>query len=111
MKRIRAKKPKVSNECEYEFPLDPRDPDVLRVKQLFYATTPPRKEAESSAITVPTITLSKAMTIVHRILTRAPMQPSSGRHVHRTISAGIGHNLPQEAPQAFAEAVIEVDTY
>jgi pimeloyl-ACP methyl ester carboxylesterase len=29
---------------------------------------------------------------------------------HRTIAGGIGHNLPQEAPQAFAKAVIDVDT-
>jgi pimeloyl-ACP methyl ester carboxylesterase len=32
----------------------------------------------------------------------------TGRYAHRTIKGGIGHNLPQEAPQAFAEAVIEV---
>jgi hypothetical protein len=35
----------------------------------------------------------------------------SGRYLHRTISVGIGHDLPQEAPQAFADAVLEVDTY
>ena len=27
---------------------------------------------------------------------------------HRTISGGVGHNLPQEAPQAFAQAIIDV---
>jgi hypothetical protein len=27
------------------------------------------------------------------------------------IEGGVGHNLPQEAPQAFADAIIEVDTY
>jgi len=32
----------------------------------------------------------------------------SGRYAHRTITGGIGHNLPQEAPQAFAEAVVDV---
>ena len=32
----------------------------------------------------------------------------SGRYTHRTIEGGIGHNLPQEAPQAFADAVLEV---
>jgi pimeloyl-ACP methyl ester carboxylesterase len=32
-----------------------------------------------------------------------------GKYVHRTITGGIGHNLPQEAPQAFAQAVIDVD--
>ena len=35
----------------------------------------------------------------------------SGKYAHRTIEGGIGHNLPQEAPHAFAEAVIEVDRY
>lgn len=32
----------------------------------------------------------------------------SGRYEHRTITGGIGHNLPQEAPQAFAQAVVDV---
>jgi hypothetical protein len=32
----------------------------------------------------------------------------SGRYSHRTIEGGIGHNLPQEAPKAFADAVLEV---
>jgi pimeloyl-ACP methyl ester carboxylesterase len=32
----------------------------------------------------------------------------SGKYEHRTMSGGIGHNLPQEAPQAFAQAVLEV---
>ncbi|WP_448097543.1 alpha/beta fold hydrolase [Luteibacter yeojuensis] len=32
----------------------------------------------------------------------------SGKYEHRLIDGGIGHNLPQEAPQAFAKAVIDV---
>ena len=32
----------------------------------------------------------------------------SGKYEHRTIKGGIGHNLPQEAPQAFAQAIIDV---
>jgi len=32
----------------------------------------------------------------------------SGRYEHRLITGGIGHHLPQEAPQAFAEAVIDI---
>jgi hypothetical protein len=32
----------------------------------------------------------------------------SGRYEHRLITGGIGHDLPQEAPQAFAEAVIDI---
>lgn len=35
----------------------------------------------------------------------------SGKYEHRTITGCIGHNLPQEAPQAFANAVIDVDGY
>ena len=32
-------------------------------------------------------------------------------YAHRIIKGGVGHNLPQEAPQAFAKAVVEVDGY
>ena len=32
----------------------------------------------------------------------------SGKYSHRTIKGGIGHNLPQEAPHAFAEAIVDV---
>lgn len=32
----------------------------------------------------------------------------TGKYVHRNMSGGIGHNLPQEAPKAFADAVIDV---
>lgn len=35
----------------------------------------------------------------------------TGRYQHRLITGGIGHNLPQEAPQAFAQAVIDVDGF
>lgn len=35
----------------------------------------------------------------------------SGRYAHRTLTGGIGHNLPQEAPQAFAQAVIDADGF
>jgi pimeloyl-ACP methyl ester carboxylesterase len=35
----------------------------------------------------------------------------SGKYWHRTIEGGIGHNLPQEAPGAFAEAIIDVDAH
>ena len=34
----------------------------------------------------------------------------SGKYSHQ-IFKGIGHNVPQEAPRAFAEAVIEIDGY
>jgi pimeloyl-ACP methyl ester carboxylesterase len=34
-----------------------------------------------------------------------------GKYAHKLIEGGIGHNLPQEAPQAFADAIVEVDRY
>ena len=33
----------------------------------------------------------------------------SGKYEYRLITGGVGHNLPQEAPQAFAQAVIDAD--
>jgi NAD(P)-dependent dehydrogenase (short-subunit alcohol dehydrogenase family) len=35
----------------------------------------------------------------------------TNKYEHRLIQGGIGHNLPQEAPQAFAEAVVDVDRF
>jgi pimeloyl-ACP methyl ester carboxylesterase len=35
----------------------------------------------------------------------------SGKYEHRLITGGVGHNLPQEAPEAFAKAVIDVDRF
>ena len=35
----------------------------------------------------------------------------TGKYLHRTVAGGIGHNLPQEAPEAFADAIREVDTF
>jgi hypothetical protein len=35
----------------------------------------------------------------------------SGKYEHRVIGGGVGHNVPQEALQAFAQAVVDVDGY
>ena len=35
----------------------------------------------------------------------------SGKYEHRNINGGVGHNLPQEAPEAFAKAVVDVDHF
>jgi pimeloyl-ACP methyl ester carboxylesterase len=32
----------------------------------------------------------------------------TGNYEHRTTTGGVGHNLPQEAPQAFAQAIVDV---
>lgn len=36
---------------------------------------------------------------------------AAGKYSHRTLKGGIGHNLPQEAPEDFAKAIVEVDGY
>ena len=52
---------------------------------------------------------SKATPTARRTRTPAAYAKKfSGKYAHRTIKGGIGHNLPQEAPHAFAEAVIDV---
>lgn len=67
--------------------------------------------AEAPAITVPTITLEgDANGAPHPDPSAYPTK-FSGKYLHRTITGGIGHNLPQEAPQPFVEAVIEVDRF
>jgi len=35
----------------------------------------------------------------------------SGKYEHRVITGGFGHNLPQEAPEAFVRAIVDVDAY
>jgi hypothetical protein len=38
-------------------------------------------------------------------------QKFSGKYAYRLITGGVGHNLPQEASQAFAQAVIDVNGF
>ncbi|HWT60610.1 MAG TPA: alpha/beta hydrolase, partial [Rhizobium sp.] len=62
-------------------------------------------------ISVPTITMEGDANGAPHPEPSAYAGKFSGRYEHRTISGGIGHNLPQEAPQAFAQAVIDVDRF
>lgn len=64
--------------------------------------------AKGPSITVPTITLEGDANGAPHPEPSAYAKKFSGKYAHRTITGGIGHNLPQEAPQAFAEAVIDV---
>jgi pimeloyl-ACP methyl ester carboxylesterase len=66
--------------------------------------------AEGPVITVPTITLEGDANGAPHPDPAAYAGKFSGRYVHRTITGGIGHNLPQEAPEAFSQAVIDVET-
>ena len=62
--------------------------------------------ARAPDIAVPTITLEGDANGAPHPEASAYAKKFSGRYEHRLIKGGIGHNLPQEAPQAFAEAVI-----
>jgi pimeloyl-ACP methyl ester carboxylesterase len=65
-----------------------------------------KRLAESPVITVPTITLESDANGAPHPDPASYAKKFSGRYEHRTITGGIGHNLPQEAPQAFAQAVV-----
>jgi len=68
-----------------------------------------RRLAENPVITVPTITLEGDANGAPHPDPSAYANKFSGKYAHRTITGGIGHNLPQEAPQAFAAAVVDVN--
>ena len=65
----------------------------------------------SPVITVPTITLEGDANGAPHAEPSAYANKFSDKYVHRTITGGVGHNLPQEAPQAFAKAIVDVDGY
>ena len=67
--------------------------------------------AQGPVIAVPTITLEGDANGAPHPDASAYAKKFSGPYEHRVITGGIGHNLPQEAPQAFAQAVLEVDGY
>jgi len=70
-----------------------------------------KRLAQFPVITVPTITLEGDANGAPHVEPGAYAKKFSGRYAHRLITGGVGHNLPQEAPQAFAQAVIDVDAY
>ncbi len=67
-----------------------------------------KRLAQRPVITVPTITMEGDANGAPHPEPAAYAKMFSGKYSHRTIAGGIGHNLPQEAPQAFAEAVADV---
>jgi pimeloyl-ACP methyl ester carboxylesterase len=67
-----------------------------------------KRLAEFPTIAVPTITLEGDANGAPHPDPKAYASKFSGKYAHRLVTGGIGHNLPQEAPQAFADAVIEV---
>ncbi|MBD3886098.1 alpha/beta hydrolase [Phormidium tenue FACHB-886] len=70
-----------------------------------------KRLAAAPVITVPTITLEGDANGAPHPEPSSYTQKFSGKYLHRTITGGIGHNLPQEAPQEFAKAIVDVDGY
>jgi pimeloyl-ACP methyl ester carboxylesterase len=70
-----------------------------------------KRLATGPVITVPTITMEGDTNGAFHLEPSAYAAKFSGKYAHRTLTGGIGHNLPQEAPQAFAQAIIDVDHF
>jgi pimeloyl-ACP methyl ester carboxylesterase len=70
-----------------------------------------KRLAEAPVITVPAITLEGDANGAPHPEPSAYAKKFAGRYSHRTIEGGIGHNLPQEAPPAFVDAIVDVDFY
>jgi pimeloyl-ACP methyl ester carboxylesterase len=70
-----------------------------------------RRLAAAPAIAVPTITLEGDANGAPHADAGAYAGKFTGKYEHRLIEGGVGHNLPQEAPRAFAQAVIDADGY
>jgi pimeloyl-ACP methyl ester carboxylesterase len=70
-----------------------------------------KRLAAGPVISVPTITMEGDANGAPHPDASSYAKKFSGKYSHRTIGGGIGHNLPQEAPKAFADAIVEVDGY
>jgi pimeloyl-ACP methyl ester carboxylesterase len=68
-----------------------------------------RRLAQGPVIAVPTITMEGDANGAPHPDPSAYAKKFSGKYAHRLVTGGVGHNLPQEAPQAYAKAVIDVD--
>jgi pimeloyl-ACP methyl ester carboxylesterase len=64
--------------------------------------------AQGPAINVPTITMEGDANGAPHPDSAAYAKKFSGKYEHRLITGGVGHNLPQEAPAAFAQAIVDV---
>jgi pimeloyl-ACP methyl ester carboxylesterase len=67
-----------------------------------------RRLSQSPVISVPTITMEGDANGAPHPEPSAYAKMFSGKYAHRTIKGGIGHNLPQEAPKAFADAILDI---
>ncbi|QWT21671.1 alpha/beta hydrolase [Bacillus sp. NP157] len=67
-----------------------------------------RKLAAGPTIAIPTITLEGDANGAPHPDPSAYKAKFTGRYEHRNVDGGIGHNLPQEAPEAFTKAIVDV---
>src|SRR6516165_7512359 len=67
-----------------------------------------KRLAAAPNIAVPTITLEGDANGAPHPEPASYAKKFTGKYTHRTINGGVGHNLPQEAPQAFAQAIMDV---
>ncbi|GLU32840.1 alpha/beta hydrolase [Trinickia caryophylli] len=67
-----------------------------------------KKLAASPDVSVPTITMEGDANGAPHPQPAAYAKKFTGKYQHRNIGGGIGHNLPQEAPKAFADAILQV---
>ncbi|HKD19704.1 MAG TPA: alpha/beta hydrolase [Thermoanaerobaculia bacterium] len=68
-----------------------------------------KRLAAAPVITVPTITMEGDANGAPHPEPSTYAAKFTGKYEHRNVTGGIGHNLPQEAPEAFTKAVIDVD--
>ena len=91
----------VIHSYRHRFGLAPGDPALEDIERRLAAQPP---------VTVPTVTLDGDEDGVSPGGAPAPGR-FTGRHAHRVVGPRIGHDLPQEAPEAFAQAVLDVDAW
>jgi pimeloyl-ACP methyl ester carboxylesterase len=70
-----------------------------------------KRLAQAPVIAVPAITLEGDANGAPHPDPASYAKKFVGKYTHRLIKGGVGHNLPQEAPEAFARAIVEVDSY
>jgi pimeloyl-ACP methyl ester carboxylesterase len=68
-----------------------------------------KRLAEGPVITVPAITMEGDANGAPHADSSAYAKKFSGKYAHRDVGGGVGHNLPQEAPAAFAKAIVDVN--
>ena len=70
-----------------------------------------KKLAQAPVITVPTITMEGDANGAPHPEPNSYAKKFSGKYESRIVTGGVGHNLPQEAPEAFAKAIVDVDAF